>query len=452
MTAHRLGLLAIGLAATLSWGAPARAADLSIVCRCIDGGVNAELARWIKGWVIPEYAKTSAGAGDTVTLKQFGGTDEQLTQQLALDFSTGAGADISSFDGFLIPSFVEGGLLKPLDEIAGSEVDSWDGWPHISAGAQALMSYQGKRFGLAEGTDVRVIFYRRDVFAKAGLKADGWQPASWDELLATARALKKAAPDSFPLQINAGVSMGEATTMQGYYPLLLGAGEALQDKDGKWITASPAILAALKLYKTIYVDEQLGDQRAQLLADGRNRSFANFRDGKTAMLVEGDWFYRSVTAPGSEFAVADRDHTMGWAKIPAEGAGRGLDGRDFVTISGGTGFVLNPNTANPKQAWALLSFMNSQKALTAYQGFEERIRIRDDVPVPNSAFLQQTAKALMPITTARPNDPNYDKVSAEAQRMTEAVVSGNATPEEAMARYGVAVKKIVGDANTVSKS
>jgi multiple sugar transport system substrate-binding protein len=452
MTAHRLGLLAIGLAATLSWGAPARAADLSIVCRCIDGGVNGELARWITGWVIPEYAKTPAGAGDTVALKQFGGTDEQLTQQLALDFSTGAGADISSFDGFLIPSFVEGGLLKPLDEIAGSEVDSWDGWPHISAGAQALMSYQGKRFGLAEGTDVRVIFYRRDLFQKAGLKADGWQPASWDELLATARALKKAAPDSFPLQINAGVSMGEATTMQGYYPLLLGAGEALQDKDGKWITASPAILAALKLYKTIYVDEKLGDQRAQLLADGRNRSFANFRDGKTAMLVEGDWFYRSVTAPGSEFAVADRDHTMAWAKIPAEGAGRGLDGRDFVTISGGTGFVLNPNTANPKQAWALLSFMNSQKALTAYQGFEERIRIRDDVPVPNSTFLQATAKALMPITTARPNDPNYDKVSAEAQRMTEAVVSGNATPEEAMARYGAAVKKIVGDANTVSKS
>lgn len=452
MTTHRLGILTAGLLAALSWGAPAQAADLSVVCRCVEGGVNGELARWIKTWVIPEFAKSPAGAGSTVTLKEFGGTDEQLTQQLALDFSTGAGADVSGFDGFLIPSFVEGGLLKPLNEIAGSEVDGWDGWPHISAGAQALMSYQGKRFGLAEGTDVRVIFYRRDLLAKAGLKAEGWQPASWDDVLTTARALKKADPDSFPLQINAGVSMGEATTMQGYYPLILGAGEALQDKDGKWITASPAILAALKLYKTVYVDEKLGDQRAQLLADGRNRSFANFRDGKTAMLVEGDWFYRSVTAPGSEFAVADRDHTMGWAKIPAEAAGRGLDGRDFVTISGGTGFVLNPNTGNPKEAWALLAFMNSQKALTAYQGFSERIRIRDDVPVPNSTFLQDTAKALLPITTARPNDPNYEKVSAELQRMTEAVVSGNATPEEAMARYGDAVKKIVGEANTASKS
>ncbi len=26
-----------------------------------------------------------------------------MTQQLALDFSTGAGADVSAFDGFLIP-------------------------------------------------------------------------------------------------------------------------------------------------------------------------------------------------------------------------------------------------------------------------------------------------------------------------------------------------------------
>src|SRR5688572_17024944 len=146
MTAHRLGILAAGLLATLSWGAPANAADLSIVCRCVEGGVNTELATWIKTWVIPEFTKSPAGAGHTVTLKSFGGTDEQLTQQLALDFSTGAGADVSSFDGFLIPSFVEGGLLKPLDEIAGSEVDGWEGWSHISAGAQALMSYQGKRY------------------------------------------------------------------------------------------------------------------------------------------------------------------------------------------------------------------------------------------------------------------------------------------------------------------
>jgi multiple sugar transport system substrate-binding protein len=399
--------------------------------------------------VIPDF--TAANSGINVTLKQFAGEDAALAQQEALDFSTSAGADVAGFDGFLIPSFVDGGLLKPLDEVAGKDVDSWEGWSHISDGSKAIMSYQGKAYGLALGTDVRMIFTRKDLLAKAGLPAD-WQPKSWDDLLGAARALKKADPNSFPLQLDAGVNMGEATTMQGYYMALLGTGESVRDDSGKWIVSSPAILDTLKLYKTIYVDEKLGDQRAQLLADGRNQTFANFRDGKTALLVEGDWFYRAVTAPGSEYAVADRDNVMGWAKMPAEQPGKGFNGKDFVTISGGNGFVLNPHTKDPADAWALLAFMNGKDELTKLQSLEEGIRIRDDVPVMQSPFLTAIAKALLPLTTARPNDGNYDKVSSAIQQMTESVVSGDASPEDAMATFKTTVTGIVGADNTVSKS
>lgn len=156
------------------------------------------------------------GKDVAVKLTQFGGEDEQLTQQLALDFSTGAGPDVSNFDGFLIPSFVQGGLLKSLEEVAGPDAVNWEGWEHISQGSKALMSYQGKPYGIALGTDARMIFVRKDVFKKAGIDAEGWQPKSWEELLDAARKIKAADPESFPLQLNAGVSMGEATTMQGY--------------------------------------------------------------------------------------------------------------------------------------------------------------------------------------------------------------------------------------------
>jgi multiple sugar transport system substrate-binding protein len=239
--------------------------------------------------------------------------------------------------------------------------------------------------------------------------------------------------------------------MQGYWMALLGTGEQVTDENGKFIVSSQGILDTLKLYKTIYVDEALGDQRAQLLADGRNRSFANFRDGKTAMLVEGDWFYRSVTKPGAEFAVENRDEVMGWAKMPAQEPGHGLNGQDYVTISGGTGYVLNPNTKNPEEAWALLAFMNSKEQLDALQEIQPGIRARDDVPVPNSEFLTTTASTLLPLTTARPNDPNYNKVSEAIQRMTESVVSGEMSPEDAMAQYKATVIGIVGEENTISK-
>ncbi len=450
---RRMQSYLLGVAAVMALSGSAMATELNITCRCVVGGVNSGMAEWIESKVIPAFtAKMKAEGKDvTVKLNQFGGEDEQLTQQLALDFSTAAGPDVSGFDGFLIPSFVQGGLLKSLEEVAGADVNSWEGWSHISDGTKALMSYQGNPYGIALGTDARMIFVRKDLFQKAGLDAATWQPKSWDELLDAARKIKAAAPDSFPLQLNAGVSMGEATTMQGYWMALLGTGEQVTDDAGKYIVSSQGILDTLKLYKTIYVDDKLGDQRAQLLADGRNRTFANFRDGKTAMLVEGDWFYRSVTAPGAEFAVADRDNVMTWKKMPAAQPGKGLRGQDFVTMSGGTGFVINPHTDAPKESWELLSFMNSQEQLTAFQEIQPAIRIRNDVTIPNSPFLTETAEVLLPITTARPNDANYNKVSTEIQRMTESVVSGELSPEDAMAQYKAAVIAIVGEENTVSR-
>ncbi|KQW54709.1 MULTISPECIES: extracellular solute-binding protein [unclassified Ensifer] len=450
---RRIQSYLLSAAAIMALSGPAMATELNITCRCVVGGVNSGMAEWIENKVIPAFtAKMKAEGKDvTVKLNQFGGEDEQLTQQLALDFSTGAGPDVSGFDGFLIPSFVQGGLLKSLEEVAGADVNAWEGWSHISDGTKALMSYQGKPYGIALGTDARMIFVRKDLFQKAGLDAAAWQPKSWDELLDAARKIKAAAPDSFPLQLNAGVSMGEATTMQGYWMALLGTGEQVTDDAGKYIVSSQGILDTLKLYKTIYVDDKLGDQRAQLLADGRNRTFANFRDGKTAMLVEGDWFYRSVTAPDAEFAVADRDNVMTWKKMPAAQPGKGLRGQDFVTMSGGTGFVINPHTDAPKESWELLSFMNSQEQLTAFQEIQPAIRIRNDVTIPNSPFLTETAEVLLPITTARPNDANYNKVSTEIQRMTESVVSGELSPEDAMAQYKAAVIAIVGEENTVSR-
>lgn len=445
---NRLRALALGLVGATAMAAPAFAVDLDVTCRCVIGGVNSATAEWIENSVIPAFE--AANPGVNVRLNQFGGEDAQLTQQLALDFSTGAGPDVSAFDGFLIPSFVEGGLLKSLDEVAGAEVNDWSGWDALSEGSRALMLYDGKYYGIPLGTDVRMIHTRKDILAEAGIDADTWQPTSWEELLDAARAIKSIKPDSFPLQINAGVAMGEATTMQGYWLLLLGTGESVIDENGKFIVESQGILDTLNLYKTVYVDEQLGDQRAQLLADGRNRSFANFRDGVTALLLEGDYFYRSVTPEGSEFAVANRDEVQGWAKVPAQEPGKGIRGQDFVTISGGTGFVLNPNTDSPAEAWAFLSFMNEPEQLSAFQALQPRITARTDVEIPDSPFLTETSQTLLPLTTARPNDPNYNAVSSEIQRMTEAVVSGELSPEEAMAQYKASVTAIVGADNVVS--
>jgi len=448
LLAFSLMIAAFGVAA------PAQAQDgpvtLTITCRCVAGGVNNNLVVWLTTYVFPTFEKMMADQGRDVKVElvEFGGSDEQLKEQYALDLSVGSGYDVMSFDGFWVPEFVGAGLLKPLEEVAGAEVSDWEGWGHITPGIQAILGYQGQVYGLPMGTDVRQIFYRNDLFQQAGIEVP-WQPASWEELLDAARALKDAGV-TIPIQLNAGTPMGEATTMQGWFMALLGAGHHMYDFDQhKWIVSSQGILDALNLYKTIYVDEELGDARMQLLQDGRNRSFVEFRDGNVGMLVEGDWFWRSVIAPGSETGIENRNEIVSWAEMPAKEPGAGYNGQDFVTISGGTGWVINPNSENAAEAWALLSYMSSEDPARAFELMQPRISFRDDVPVAGDPVMTAMAEALLPLTTVRPMLPEYPQVSIEAQLMTERVVSGEMSPEEAMQAFDDAVTELVGEENVI---
>ena len=211
-----------------------------------------------------------------------------------------------------------------------------------------------------------MIFFNKEIFVAAGLPED-WQPASIDEVLEAARTIKESNPDVIPIQLNGGVSMGEATTMQGALPLLAAAGGQVYDADaGLWTGATPEMIQMLDTYATVYGDEGLGDVDLQLLQDGRDRSFEAFANGEVGMLIESDYFWRSVVSPdGGIFPMEDRDTVVGWAMIPAYEAGAALGGFDGASMSGGGLWTLSPNTEHPAEAWALMTFMNSAEQIEA---------------------------------------------------------------------------------------
>jgi len=425
-------------------------ADLSIICRCVQGGTNSNNVTWLLNSVIPGFTKARKEKGQTVNVKlvQFGGSDEELKARLALDLRSHTGEDVINMDGFWIPEFASANLLKPLDQVGGSDVSGWDGWKAIPGNVQSLLQYNQKQYGVPAGTDARVIWFRKDLFQKAGLPPD-WQPKSWGDIYAAADALKKL-DGVTPMQVNAGTAMGEATTMQGLYPLITSAGGWIFDaKSNKWIVSSRAFADALGFYKTVYVDKKYGDPRLQIEKDGRNQSFQMFRDGKIGMLWESDYLWRSVLAAG-QYKLDGRDQLVGFAKIPAERPGKGYRNQDFVTVSGGTGFALNPNTKHGKEAWALLSYMGSKEQVSAFEQIQPSIPARTDVPAPGDPVVTAMTK-LLPLTVVRPNEPVYPKVSEAAQLATQQVVTGDASPDSAQKTYDASVSGLVGDGKTEKK-
>ncbi len=442
-------LVSLLLVIMISSVALAQDEEITITIGGVSSGAEFD---WINDFVIPNFEAQMEEAGRNVSVQtvEFTGTGEDQRQQLVLDLGVGAGTDIFAFDGFWLPEFVEGGLLTPLTELVGEEVLEWEGWSETPESLQSILGYNGELYGIARGTDARVIWYRTDLFEQAGLPAD-WQPTSWEEMLEAARTIKEALPDVTPIQINAGTAMGEATTMQGYLMVLLGAGHHIYSfEDSKWIVSSPAILNTLNLYNSIYIEEELGNARYQLTANGREESFEAFSNGEVAMLVEGDFLWRGPIAPeGGNYPLENRDEVVDFALMPAIEPGAGNNGQDFVTISGGTGLVVNPNSEHPAEAWELLTYMFSKEALDELQTRQPRIRARLDVPVTGDETMSRIVEEALPLTVIRPYLPEYNQVSAEAQLMTERVVSGEMTPEEAMAAYDEAVTAIVGEENVL---
>jgi multiple sugar transport system substrate-binding protein len=427
---------------------------LKLQANAVKGGKNATEASWLQDWVIPNFQKQMADQGRQVTVQYVGtgADDEDVKTQLALDLRTGGGPDVFSPDGPWVGEFAQAGFLKPLEEVVGGEVNDWDGWAQIPKPVAGIVEFEGKRYGVPVGTDGRVLFFNKKLFARAGLPGD-WQPGSWDDVLAAGRRLKARLPGVTPLQINAGTAMGEATTAQGFIPLLYGTGKNLID-GGKWLGDTPETQAVLGFYDDLY-GQDLGDARLQLRADGRDRSFAQFADNKIAVLLEGDYFWRSVINPDGGLApMEDRDEAVGWALIPARQPGGGLNGQDHVSLSGGAGRVINPNTKAPKEAWELLKFLNSKEALTNWVQREPRITSRTDVNQANlqDPLLSFISERVLPITATRPGSAVYPQVSLAIQTATENVVAGRSDAGKAAGELGAAIAKAVGADNVTGAS
>jgi multiple sugar transport system substrate-binding protein len=426
---------------------------LKLEANAVKGGKNDAEASWIQDFVIPNFQRQEAAQGRKVTVQYLGSgaNDEDYKTRLVLDLKTGGGADVVDVDGPWISEFVQAGYLKPLDQVVGPKVNDWDGWAQIPQEISGMATVDGKRYGVPGGTDGRVLYFNKNLFKQAGRPAD-WQPKSWNDILATSRQLKAKLPGVTPLQINAGTAMGEATTAQGFLPLLYGTGKNLVDQaNGKWVGDTASTRAVLGFYQQLY-GGGLGDKNLQLRADGRQRSFEQFAANKIAILLEGDYFWRGVVNPtGGVAPMKDRDTAVGWALIPAQTPGSGLNGQGFVSLSGGGARIINPATKNATEAWALLQYLNSKDALVALERKGDRLVSRNDVNQSSitDPLLKFIATKVLPITATRPGSAVYPQISTAIQTATENVVSGRSTPVQAAQQYEKALEKAVGGTSSV---
>lgn len=386
--------------------------------------VSIMYAEWLASLVEPGIEAFKAETGEAVNAIKLPG--QGYDQRIALDLSAGTAADVVQMDSFMVSELASAGYLHPLNEQGAG----WDQYQYYQPGLLEVASYDGSVYGLPTDTDVRMLWYDKSNFEKAGI-AVPWEPKSWADILDAAQKLKDAGVQ-YPFQLPAGTKQAEAATMQGFYMALLGAdvpegdrNRLLNRETGQWIGDSPALRRTLELYKKVYGDlgmpadlnyatdigaavrEALGNDQIGILASG---------SWEDACL----WDCNGVNLPSRE----ERDALVGWTPWP----GSGEPGTKATTnISGGWTIGVNANAADKDLAFKLVTSIFDAENFKAWTLANNRMAVRTDIS-ESPEYMENTylakATALAADTTGRDTVPGYQTVSALVQQMTADILDG----------------------------
>ncbi|MEU5955392.1 extracellular solute-binding protein [Streptomyces sp. NPDC047525] len=346
--------------------------------------------------------------------------------------------DLVYEDTFLINSDITSGYLKPLDPY----LDKWEDWNQfIGTSKSAAKAADGKTYGVPDGTDTRGLWFSKGIFKKAGLPAD-WQPKSWDDILETARTIKKKVPGVTPLNVYTGKPAGEAATMQGMEMLLYGTGQdpMYDPKSKKWVTGSQGFKDSLKFVETVY-KEKLGPD----VTDALDPNFATrvrgelLPEDKLGINLDGSWLPQDW-GKGAGHEWPEWSKKLGLAHMPTQNG----EAPGKVSMSGGWTWAIPTKASNPDLAFRFIEQMqtkaNAQKWYVANSG----IAVRKDVAADPAYLKAQPGLKfftdLVPSTHYRPAYPAYPKVSTAVQEAMEKVTTGDASVEDAASGYDDEVK------------
>lgn len=367
--------------------------------------------------------------------------------------AAGEGPDIYHIDTFKIPETAEAGYLMDLTPF----LEKWPDWAQYPDSMKEIVSYKGKTYAIVWDTDVRLLYYRKDLFEKAGIPLP-WQPKSWDDILDAARKLKAAGVE-YPLLHQSGRNWDEGTTMQSWFPLLWGAGGKLYDwEKGKWVVTSDEHLNVLYYYKTIY-EEKLAPPELPTEPKPWDIAYTRFSEGTSAILMDGSWVWGECFAEGRTYEIPNRDEVVGLAVFP----GKKMFCKEeescicccyrFSSAAGGWSWAITSQAKNPEAAFEVLATICSKEITTdfcvASAHVAPRLDVAEEPAYKADPFLAWCVKEVLPYARYRPTIPPYPKISLQVQLMVERVASLEMTPCEALLKFADAVEGIAGAENCI---
>ena len=330
--------------------------------------------------------------------------------------------DAAQLGNTWIAEFTALRAIEPLDRrIAASPAVRPEGY---FRGIWDTNVMDGVAYGIPWYVDTRVLFYRRDLLARAGYDS---VPGSWDEWRRAMEAVQRVAGKG---RFAIFLPTNEYTPwivfgMQAGSPLL-------KDGDTRGAFGDPAYRRAATFYLDLF---RRGLAPAVQGASIANR-YQEFERGTINMYISGPWDvgeFRRRIAPALQSS---------WATAPLPGPDGPATG---VSTAGGSSLVLFRSSRHKDEAWRLVEFLSRPEQQLRFWrltgDLPARVESWRDTALTNDANVRTFGRQLERVVST-PKIPEWEQISLRLQDKVEAMV-GHAPPDSALAALDRDVDRIL---------
>ena len=331
--------------------------------------------------------------------------------------------DLISVDQIWLGEFAQGGFLSDLTDLTNS-------WNRSSEWYKANWDggiYNGKVYGIWAWTDVRAMWYWKDILNQSGVSPESL--STWDGYL---EASKKVANSTKGKGMEAMHLVGASHSPDMWYPYLwMQGGEIVKQKTGHpengtyWF---PSYNSTEGVRALEFLKEQVNAGIKPQINHFWGQEFA---DKKFAVMLEGSWLLGHFNS--TEWNTLDNNVGM----IPMFPVPK--SGDTTATMMGGWMLGIPQTSTNKALSWELLSIMVQPDVLAPM--LEKYAYLPTQKPIAEGQYSDQLAKtipyykeliSMLSIGHSRPSISEYPQIADNIRQAIDEVYLGVKEPKQAL--------------------
>jgi multiple sugar transport system substrate-binding protein len=351
----------------------------------------------------------------------------QYFDKVRTEFQSGGGTvDVIGGDVIWPIQFAANGWIEDLSDLFDEQMRS----EYLEAPLQTT-TYKGGVYGVPWYTDAGMLYYRRDLLEKAGVKEP---PKTWNELEDISRRIVDEGDAEYGMVFQGAEY--EGGVCNGCEYIWTAGGNVLDEEDpSKVVIESPEAVSGLETQRRLV---QEGTAPEAVVVYKEQETHTAFLGGGYVFIRNWPYMFGLASDPALSSLKPDQ---IGVSPLPVE-----QEGDQSYSALGGWNFLINKSSTKKEQAWEFVRFMSEESIQRDFaikaSLLPTRKKIYDDKEVIKKQPAVELAKEVTANARPRPIHPFYSDMSLAMSEGFNESLKGIASPGATVSDLGTELERL----------